>query len=166
MVLPLPVGPVTRMMPFGRVISRSMARELLLAEADALEVEHLLGARQQAHHHPLAVGDGHRREAHVVVAAGDLEADAAVLGQALLGDVEPAHDLDARDDARLERARQRLDRLVEHVVDAEAHADLALEGLEVDVAGALLDGVLQQRVHQLDDRRVVGRRRAGPAAPG
>jgi hypothetical protein len=67
------------------------------------------------------------------------------------------HDLDARDDARLDRLGQRLDRLVEHVVDAEAHAQLALERLEVHVAGALLHGVVQQRVHQLDDGRVVVR---------
>ena len=47
-------------------------------------------------------------------------------------------------------------RLVEHVVDPEAHADVALEGLDVDVARALLDRLLEQRVHQPDDRRLVG----------
>ena len=33
---------------------------------------------------------------------------------------------------------------------------LALDGLEVDVGGALLDALGDDRVHELDDRRVVG----------
>ncbi len=41
---------------------------------------------------------GNRGHAHIDRAAGDLQADAAVLRQALLGDVEFRHDLDARDD--------------------------------------------------------------------
>ena len=129
----------------------------MLVEAQRFEVQEVLRAGQQAHHHALAVRYGQGGEAHVVVAAGDLEADAAILRQALLGDVQVSHDLDARHDARLDRLGQRLDRLVEHVVDAEAHAELALEGLDVDVAGALLHGVVQQRIHQLDDGGVVVR---------
>ena len=39
-------------------------------------------------------------DAHVDVLAGDLAADAAVLRQPLLGDVEAGHDLHARDDRR------------------------------------------------------------------
>ena len=46
-------------------------------------------------HHALAVGRGQDGDADVDVLAGDLDADAAVLGQALLGDVEAGHDLDA-----------------------------------------------------------------------
>ena len=63
-------------------------RELAHVEAEALEIEHLRRAWKQAHHHPLAVADGHRGKAHVVVAPRDLEPDAAVLGQALLRDIE------------------------------------------------------------------------------
>ena len=68
-----------------------------------------------------------------------------------------AHDLDARGDARLQGTRQGADRLVEQVVDPEAHADLLLEGLDVDVARALLHRLLQQGVHELDDRCLVRR---------
>ncbi len=130
-------------MPLGRLMIRSRARELGRVEADLREVEQLLGVGQQPQHEPLAVGDRDRREAHVVVAPRDLEPDAPVLGQALLGDVEIAHDLDARGDRRLQRPGQGLHRLVEHVVDAEADAHLVLEGLDVDVARPLLDRVLQ-----------------------
>ena len=131
--------------------------EQFVVEADALQVLEVLGSWQQTHDHAFAVGNGDGREAHVVVAARDLEPDATVLGQALLGDVETPHDLDARHDAGVERAGQGLHGLVEQVVDAKAHTDLALEGLDVYVAGAFLHRVLEQRVHQLDDRGVVGR---------
>ena len=46
-------------------------------------------------------------------------------------------------------------RLAQHAVDAEAHAHVAALGLEVDVGGALLDGLRDDRVDELDDRRVV-----------
>ena len=48
-------------------------------------------------------------------------------------------------------------RVVQDAVDAEAHAQLAAVGLEVDVGGALLDGLGDDPVDELDDRRVVGR---------
>ena len=86
-------------MPLGRRMMRSRVASCGRVEADLLEIEQLLGVGQQTHHEAFAVGHGHGREAHVVVASGDLEPDAAVLGQALLGDVEVAHDLDARGDA-------------------------------------------------------------------
>ena len=46
--------------------------------------------------------------------------------------------------------------LDEHAVDAEAHAQLVAVGLEVDVRGALLDGLGDDLVDEPDDRRVVG----------
>ena len=45
---------------------------------------------------------------------------------------------------------------LQHAVDAEAHAHLAAVGLEVDVRGALLDRLGDDRVHELDHRRVLG----------
>jgi hypothetical protein len=46
--------------------------------------------------------------------------------------------------------------LVEHAVLAEAHADAAVHGLDVDVAGRLLDGGGDHARDEADDRRVVG----------
>ena len=45
--------------------------------------------------------------------------------------------------------------LLEHAVDAVADPHLLLLGLEVDVGGAALDGLLDHPVHELDDRRVL-----------
>jgi hypothetical protein len=109
---------------------------------------------QQAQHDTLAVPGGHRRDAHVDRAAGDAQADAAVLRQALLGDVEARHDLDARDQQRRHRTLG-LQHLAQHAVDAEAHDEPVLEGLDVDVRGVFLDGLGQHGVDQADDRRVV-----------
>ena len=44
----------------------------------------------------------------------------------------------------------------EHAVDAEAHAQLAPVGSQVDVGGAALDGLRDDLVDELDDRRVFG----------
>ena len=52
--------------------------------------------------------------------------------------------------------QRRLHDLVEHAVDAEADAEHLLVRLDVDVARALADGVGQERVHQADDRRLLG----------
>ena len=48
-------------------------------------------------------------------------------------------------------------RLAQHPVHAEAHAHVAALGLEVDVRGELLDRLGDDRVDELDDRRVVRR---------
>ena len=85
----------------------------------------------------------------------DGQPDAAVLGQAPLGDVHLRHDLHARDRAARHPPRDG-GGVVQHPVDAEAHAQLAPVGRQVDVGGALLDRLRDDLVDQLDDRRVVG----------
>ncbi len=109
---------------------------------------------EQAQHDALAVAGGHGGHAHVHGTAGDPEADAAVLGQALLGDVEARHHLDARYQQRRHRAL-RLQNLAQHAVHAEPHAEAVLVGLDVDVGGVFLDGLGQHRVDETDDRRIV-----------
>ena len=59
------------------------------------------------------------------------------------------------DDGRLQPARRRLD-VVQHAVDAVADLQLVLERLDVDVRRALLDGAVDEHVHQPDDRRLAG----------
>ena len=46
--------------------------------------------------------------------------------------------------------------LVQHAVDAEAHVAGVAPRLDVDVAGALLEGVLNSQSHDVDDVLVVG----------
>ena len=118
------------------------------------EVEDHVRLVEEAHHDPLAVRGGHGREADVDVLAGDLDADAAVLREPLLGDVEAAHDLDAARDRRLEPLRG-ADHLAQHAVDPVADRDVLLLRVDVDVARALLHRAEHERVHEPDDRRLV-----------
>ncbi len=153
-VLPEPVGPVTSRMPCGLWISSSMQLLGVGVHAEAIQVEPAGLLVEQTQHHALAVAGRDGRDAHVDRAAGDAQADAAVLGQALLGDVELGHDLDARDHQRRDAALG-LQHLAQHAVDAEAHHQAVLERLDVDVGGVLADRLGQQRIDQADDRRVI-----------
>ncbi len=129
--------------------------ELVLAKAEAVEVEGDGGAVQHAHHDAFAAHGGQDRDAQVDLAAADGELDAAVLREAPLGDVEVGHDLDARGDGERE-VLWRGDHLVEHAVDAVADLELVLERLEVDVGGLVLDGLQQHEVQQPPHGRRVG----------
>ena len=66
---------------------------------------------QEPHDDAFAVQHRDHRHADVDLAAGDAELDAAVLRQALFGDVEPGHDLEAADDRGLEAVDLRRHRL-------------------------------------------------------
>ena len=80
--------------------------------------------------------------------------DAAVLRPSALAQIHAPEHLDAAD-RRDHHRRGQFEHLVQHAVDAEAHpADLAPR-LQVDVGGALLVGVLQQPVDDVDDVVVV-----------
>jgi hypothetical protein len=72
----------------------------------------------------------------------------------LLGDVDAGHDLDARGQRRHHAARHRV-QLVQHAVDPVAHPHVVLGGLQVQVGGPVLDGLLDQVVHVPHDRGVV-----------
>ena len=76
-------------------------------------------------------------------------------GNALLGDVELRHDLDARNDRAVVALVDRVHGLVEDAVDAVLDDDDVFLRLDVDVRGAALDGVEDDRVDELDDRRGV-----------
>src|SRR6267378_774358 len=104
----------------------------------------------------LAEDRGERRHTEVDLAGVVAELDAPVLRQPPLGDVEVGHDLQSREDRRLE-ALGRCQHLVEDAVHAEADTEDLLVRFEVDVGGALLDGVHEHHVDELDDRRLVGR---------
>ncbi len=111
----------------------------------------------KTHDDAFAVNHRDDRDADVDLAALDAHLDAAVLRQALLGDVEPRHDLDAADDRRLEAIDLRRQHLrLQHAVDAVADAERFFLGLDVNVAGALVGRLDQDLVDQLDDRGLLG----------
>ena len=59
-----------------------------LRHAQVFHADTRIAAVEDTQHHRLAVDHRDDRDAQVDVAAGDLHADAAILGQALFGDVE------------------------------------------------------------------------------
>src|SRR5580704_11765825 len=87
---------------------------------------------QQAQHDTLAERGRYRGHAQVDIAAGDAQPDSAVLRQALLGNIEARHDLDARRDRRL-KALGRRQYVVEHSVHAEAYDQLFFEDFNMNV---------------------------------
>ena len=84
----------------------------LLAETDFGQVEKSLAVRKESQDQTLTKRDGECGESYVVVSARNFQPDSTILGQSLLGDIEAAHDLDARSNACLEAARERLHRFV------------------------------------------------------
>ncbi|MNM87217.1 hypothetical protein D3C81_993920 [compost metagenome] len=83
----------------------------------------------------------------------DPDVEAAVLRQALLGDVQAGHDLQAHDQRRGDAGF--LDQLlVEHAVDALAQAQDLLVRLDVDVRGLHLHRILEQHLQQAHHRGV------------
>ncbi len=127
-----------------------------LLEAELGHVELQVRLVEEAQHDLLAEERRQRRDAEVhLLAASHLQLDAAVLRQAPLGDVQLRHDLEPRRD-RVAQLHRRLHHLVEHAVDAVADAEFLLVRLDVDVRRVALDGVGEDQVHELDDRRVLG----------
>src|SRR5262249_23882629 len=137
------------------VDERSELAQDVLGKAERLEVHDDARAVEDAEHDALAIERRQRRHAEIDLLAHQAELDAAVLGQAPLRDVELRHDLDARRDRRLQPPRWSLD-VVQHAVDAVADLQLLLERLDVDVRRALLDGTVDEQVHQPDHRRLAG----------
>jgi hypothetical protein len=128
------------------------AAQYAAAHAQRFEGELRFALVEQAQHGALAVGRGQGRHAHVDRPAADAQRNAAVLRQALLGDVELGHDLQARDQRRVQRL-VRLHDLAQRAVDTEANRRAALVGLDVDVARAVFRRLCQQRVEHANDRR-------------
>ena len=111
---------------------------------------------QQAQHRPLAMRAGQGRYAHVDGPRAQPQADAAILRQALFGNVQLGHDLQAADERGVQRAVG-LHHLAQRAVHAKAHAGVALVRLNVNVARAIARGLREQRVEHADDGRVVRR---------
>ena len=104
----------------------------------------------------LAMHRGHDRDAEVDLAALVTNAEAAVLRNPPLGDIELAHDLDARNDRLVPILRDRRHGVVQNAVDAVLDGDFGIPRLDVDVAGAPFERVEDRRIDQTDDRRDVG----------
>ena len=125
-------------------------------KAELVEAQEDLAARQEPQGDALAIDRRHRGNADVNFLAFDPHVDAAVLGQAFLGDVHARHDLDAGDQrglVALELRRHR--RLVQDAVNAVADAQLVFRRLKMDVRRAVFIRLPNDLVDELDDARLL-----------
>ena len=111
---------------------------------------------QQTQHHALAVGRGNRGHADIDGVPGNTHGDAAVLGHAALGDIQARHDFEPRYEQRAEHALEG-EHLGQQSVDAIAHTELVLKGLQVNIRGFLAHGFGENRVDQANNGGVVFR---------
>ena len=138
----------------GLAVGGLVALEGVGQEAQVGQVEQGRTLVEDPHDHLLAVDGREGGDTKVDGLAGDHARHAPVLGHAALGDVEVGHDLQAADQPGLD-VLGRAHHLMEHAVDAVPDPDVALGGLDVDVGGAVLNGLADQEVDELDDRGVL-----------
>src|SRR6266545_5522842 len=105
------------------------------------------------------VDRGHDRDPEVDGASLHPEAEAPVLGDALLRDVQLRHDLEAADDGVVVALVEGIEGGIEDTVDPVLDEHLPVLGLDVDVRGAAVDGAQDERVLEPDDRALPGQAR-------
>src|SRR5450756_793322 len=126
----------------------------IIEESKVLEWHHGSALVQDTQDDLFTVDSGQGANAEVDGLVLDTQGDAAVLGLAPLGDIHVGHDLDTREHAGLDVARQVL-LLLQDTVDTVADAQVVLLWLHVDIRRALDDGLGDDRVDQPDDGRVL-----------
>ena len=152
-VLPLPVGPVTSTMPCGWCTRRSSSASTpgAMPRRSSLRRPASLSSSRSTARSPCRWA---RWTRGCRWAGRPRAARCGRPAAALLGDVQVGHDLDARDQRRMQRLA-RADHVAQATVDAVAHHRMRLERLDVDVAGAVARGLGEQGVDHADDGRVV-----------
>ena len=98
---------------------------------------------------------GEGGNAQVDVSSGDLQADASVLRQSALGDVQAGHNLEAGND-RQSQMLWRRGHFVERAIDTVADFKFVLKGFKMNVTGAVLHRLKQHEIDKANDRRLVG----------
>ena len=144
------------MMPWGRVVSSSQAAGVVDREAQFGQgLDHHFRV-ENPHHQFFAKGGRQGRQAQLdFLAAIGARLDAAVLGAAFFDDVHAPQQFDARRHGD-HHHRRHLVHLVQDAVDPEADAGNVALRFQVDVRGALFEGVLPQPVDDVDHVLVVG----------
>jgi len=103
------------------------------------------------------VNSRHNRNTEINRTARHPHLEPPILGNALFGDVQLGNNLDPADDRRVMAFVDGLHRLVEDTIDPVLDNNLTLLCFDVDVRGAALDGVEQERIDQPNDRTLVRR---------
>jgi len=124
-----------------------------IVKPEIAQLDEIAGLLQQTQRNRFAVSRRHRGHADVDVIIVEPHADAAVHRQPLLRDIQVRHDLDARDDRRLEPVELRRHvHLVKHAVNPVPDAQLILHRLDMDICRALTVRFRDNLVHELHDR--------------
>ena len=123
----------------------------VIGHAERFEIEIDGGAIEHAQDDAFAKLRRQSRDAQIDGAAGDVFLDAAVLRQAALGDVHVRHHFHARDNRQREMARRRR-HFVKRAVDAITNFEFVFERLEMNVARAVLDRLVQDQIDKANDR--------------
>src|SRR5262249_40188757 len=120
-------------------------------------VERALGVVlvEDADRHALALLGREGRDAEVDAAVLDRDADPAVLGNALLGDVQVAHDLDPGDDGAHHPFRD-VRSLPKDAINAETDTHVLFTAFEMNIGGTLAHRLAEDAVDEFDHRRVFG----------
>ena len=115
---------------------------------------------QHTEHGVFAMDGGHDGDAEIDETAFVTNAETAVLRDAAFGDIEFAHDLDARNDGGMPVLRDGRHGVVQHAIDAVLDGYFLVSRFNVNVTGAAFERVEDRSIHQLDDRRdvAIGRR--------
>ena len=100
----------------------------------------------------LAVNGGQNGNAKVVILATDAHTHASVLWQSPFGDVEAAHDFEARSQSQLQLLGRR-GGVYQHAVNAITQAHCSFEWLQMHVAGTVFNGLNDDEVGEFDDGR-------------
>src|ERR1035437_3240098 len=120
---------------------------------------------QHAQYGVLTVDGGHDGDAEIDQAVLIAHAEAPVLRDALFGDIEFAHHLDARDDGALPVLGDGRHGIVKHAIDAVLDGHFLIARFDVNIAGAPFQSVEYRGIDQLDDRRDI-RIRGGQLVDG
>ena len=134
--------------------------EVIVPEAERGFVARQAHFVRETHDDLLAVYGRDGADTDIVFLMVDDNGRAAVLRAALLGNIHAGDDLHTGDDAGVDGiiVAHGLD---EVAVDAEPHADAALDRFEMNIGGSLPDGLLDDGADHDDDRRIVLGNRGG-----
>ena len=154
-VFPLPVGPVTRMMPFGSAIRRCKLACVASSSPSFVKSSSTRVRSRIPHHDTFAEHCRQCRNANVDLDAADHGLDAAVLRQSPLGDIELGHDLYSGCQRSAQGDRD-YSLLLQKSVDSISNRDRVASGLDVHVGCTTLDRLRDNLVHEPNDRRFVG----------
>ncbi len=125
-------------------------------QSELPELDETAALLQQAEADALAVDRRHGRHADIDILPIHADADPAVHGHPLLGDVHVGHHLEPRNDRRFQAVEllRHID-AVENAVNPIADAQFLFHRFDMDVGGALAVGLGDDLVDETDDRGIL-----------